>query len=77
VLRHAINVVAQQAIYAATREDVGTGVEWGMYPEIGEDDWKRVLRQIDRATPPPTRGEYDAAYELLTSRADPTAEPNP
>lgn len=70
----AIEIIARRAIYCACGES-GMGVEWGDYPEIGENDWHAILTKIEELTAAP--GDFTAAYALLEARADPAAEPRP
>jgi hypothetical protein len=67
-LEEAIRIVAQQAVWAACD---GSGIappEWGLYPEIGENDWNAVLVEIEHITPPPAPSDFHAAYALLEAR---------
>ena len=65
----AITTVAEHVIHAATM-DGGGPPEWENYPEIGENDWDLILARVDRMSEPPDPGKFDAAYALLTGRAD-------
>jgi hypothetical protein len=62
-LQEAIAIVAERAIWAATRD-----IEWAEYGDIGHHDWQRVVDEIDRKAAAGT-GNYQAAYALLASRA--------
>ena len=66
----AIAIVAERAIWAATRE-----IEWADYGDIGEHDWNCVLREIDRRVHVANLELYSTAYDLLASLA--TGEANP
>ena len=59
----AVYIVAAHAIYQASRE-----IEWSSYPEIGEDDWHRVVEAIERKVGGPQSAFYEA-YEILEGRA--------
>jgi hypothetical protein len=62
---HAIRIVAK-GILENLAEDVADG--WGLYPEIGEHDWERVVAEVERLAPPV--GGFAEAYALLESRAE-------
>lgn len=73
-VEEAIAIVAERAIWAATRE-----IEWSDYGDIGELDWDEVLAEIDRCVGadrddpmrcPANLDLYPAAYDLLAARAD-------
>jgi hypothetical protein len=61
----AVDVVARRIVHAATREGCPIAVEWGSYPEIGENYWVAVLARIEKIAADPADADYDAAYELL------------
>lgn len=70
-LAEAIDVIAKQAIKAATDDSPGYAVSWENYPEIGEEDWVRVVARVDELTAlmAPEQAEFEAAYTYLTGRA--------
>lgn len=42
---------------------------WEDYPEIGEDDWERVVAAMEALTPiPPDTHEYWSSYDYLAGR---------
>lgn len=54
------------------RDQVTQAVEgdlWGIYPDIGEDDWMMVLAQLNRMFPPIPHRLMDEAYDRLAARA--------
>jgi len=59
----AIDTVAQAVLYDAAQK-----VEWGDYPEIGENDWQDVIDRLDELAPHPDG--YLEAYDLLEKRAE-------
>jgi hypothetical protein len=65
---HAIDVVAHEVVARGDHKDDDA---WGLYPEIGEQDWNRVMTRCDRIAEQlaPDRATYKAAYEHLESRA--------
>ena len=66
---HAIDVVARRLIVHATTKATLDG--WGLYPEIGENDWRAVGARASALVLAGDSGDeqYDAAYEHLTARA--------
>lgn len=65
----AIDIVAKHAIAYAAEDFTENG--WESYPEIGEDDWLRVVARITQLGRADTVGaKYAEAYELLTKRAE-------
>jgi hypothetical protein len=61
-------VLAQTVECALNRKDV----DWGDYPEIGEDDWEKVCNRVRELA---ERGDvqdehYQPAYRYLAGRAD-------
>lgn len=70
-LAEAIDVIAKQAIKAATDDSPGYTVSWENYPEIGENDWARVVERVDEITAliAPDQPEFEAAYDYLMDRA--------
>jgi hypothetical protein len=64
----AIEIVARQVIHNAT-SDWGR-CDWEDYPEIGEDDWFKILKEIADLAPHVARDEFAAAYDLLKARAE-------
>jgi hypothetical protein len=76
-LEQAIEIIARQVIAAACTEDFATEVDWGNYPEIGENDWRAVVERVEALTIPPAPSDWHAAYALLEARVDPAAEANP
>jgi hypothetical protein len=71
-ITRAVDVVARRAIATAAEPDYGTEIEWGNYPEIGENDWRLVTERVDeiRRSLDPPQESYDAAYALLEERAE-------
>lgn len=71
-LAEAIDVIAKQAIKSATDDHPGYAVSWENYPEIGEEDWARVVERIDELTGlmAPDQAQFEAAYDYLTERAN-------
>lgn len=69
VVADAIDVVARKVLH-----DVQTNPEnfvefWEDYPNIGEDDWERVVDRIVHLAQPVYTASFDAAYEFLGARA--------
>lgn len=62
----AIEIVAQHIAAEAVRNHP-EWPEWAAYPDLGEDDWLKVIDRIDSLNPYPER--YCEAYELLAERA--------
>lgn len=60
----AVAIVAERAIWAATRE-----IEWSDYGDIGEQDWQRVVDEIDQRVNPAALDLYRSAYDVLAARA--------
>lgn len=58
----AIVIVAQHAI-----ADAAEDISWEDYPEIGENDWARVVDEVRSLADYPAL--YAQAHELLESRA--------
>lgn len=69
-LAEAIDVIAKQAIKSASANF--QPVEWENYPEIGEQDWVRVVERVGEiaALIAPDQSEFEAAYDYLKERAD-------
>jgi hypothetical protein len=63
----AIRIVAQEIAARAVRQ----WPQWEDFPEIGEDDWREVLSELDGPHQAPDPDLYLRAYSLLTERADP------
>lgn len=61
-------IVAQHAVAIAANDLCETG--WELYPEIGEEDWKRIVGYILNATPYPPDDQYQPAYDRLSARAE-------
>lgn len=62
----AIEVVAQKI----ARDRVALlDLDWGDYPEIGEYDWIAVVDAVAAAVPDVSYERYEAAYALLSARA--------
>lgn len=67
----AVDIVARNVLDVLLEWD---GPEWESYPDLGEHDWTRVLARISALLPAaPAPEEYEAAYQLLTDRAEATA----
>jgi hypothetical protein len=66
--QHAIHVVARHMVALGRHDDHDV---WGLYPEIGENDWTKVLWEADRlvAGLRPADEAYEAAYQHLEQRA--------
>lgn len=63
----AIRVIAQHVLAVAARdEDV---IDWGLYPEVGQADWDRVIDRLDDIAPYPLADDYEQAYALLKARS--------
>ncbi len=63
----AIDIVARFALAEGAQYP---NLDWADYAEIGEHDWKRVVKRAGELAPYPTAEEYEAAYALLESRAE-------
>lgn len=63
----AITIVADEVLAALAE---GAAEQWENYPEIGEDDWNRIVKLIERKAPHPGNARYFKAYELLELRAE-------
>lgn len=67
----AIDIVARHYIDKAIRTAVEGGVDWSEYPEVGENDWDRVVKRAESITPTrPETDQFDEAYALLSELAD-------
>jgi hypothetical protein len=64
----AIRDVARHALAAAVRRHPP---EWQDYPDIGEQDWAEVVREVERrlAQLEPPAEKYGCAYRHLADRA--------
>ena len=62
-----INLVARQVL-ADLAQDVGE--RWDSYPEIGEDDWRLVVKRVLDFAGYPPKELYDFSYQVLTARAE-------
>ena len=43
--------------------------DWGEYPELGQNDWERVIERVEALAPHPPAEQYMEAYALLEARA--------
>jgi hypothetical protein len=65
----------EEAIDTVARHVVGNAVEtfvedgWDLYPEIGEQDWERVVAKTRELVPEHTVERYREAYKILEDRA--------
>lgn len=65
ILELARNVMARHLVANAIR------AEWDMYPEIGEYDWEKIVKEADRLAEnfrPPLRSFHEA-YQMLADQA--------
>ncbi|HTF53643.1 MAG TPA: hypothetical protein VK735_39875 [Pseudonocardia sp.] len=69
-LDEAIDTVARNALARAAED-----VEWGMYDEIGENDWEAVKERMAEIAKGPETDVYWAAYDYLKNRAGVDDEP--
>jgi len=67
-LAQAIDIAARHAIAYFSEREIGDA--WGLYPEIGENDWETIQERVIQLAPYPDRATYQAAYDYLTERAD-------
>lgn len=44
-------------------------VEWEDYPDIGEDDWERIMDRAGEMIKEPSAQEFTKAYAHLSTRA--------
>lgn len=64
------------ALHIVSTEVIARGVEkidWEDFPDIGENDWTRILARAEILAPPQTADMLSWALELLAERA---ASPN-
>lgn len=67
-VQKSIDVVARQIAFRIFDPERAL---WEDYPEIGEDDWERVVAAVEALTPiPPDMHEYRSSYEYLAGRAE-------
>lgn len=65
-LDEAVAIIAQDILAHAAEGTQG----WENYPDIGEDDWERVMIKVDQlATPWPDRVAFLEAHEFMENRA--------
>lgn len=66
---NAIRTVAAQVLHNVLSEELTD--KWDSYPEIGENDWQRVVQECLSYLPPqPAMSEFVEAYTLLQERAE-------
>ena len=69
-----------RAIKAVARELVALAVEryardgWEDFPEIGENDWDRVVEKAQKLAPWPRPTDFIEAYGVLEARAEHTEQ---
>jgi hypothetical protein len=61
-LKRDIDLVARYILARAARD-----VEWGDYPDVGVNDWRRVIDRLDDLAPWPDF--WGEAYERLALRS--------
>ena len=66
-LEEAIQIAARHAL-AIAADSIREG--WDSYPEVGENDWERVVDAAIVLAPWPPVGEFVRAYKLLSERAE-------
>lgn len=71
-VRRAVQTVARSMVHVELLAAAQRTLDWGDYPEIGEHDWERVVDEVIKIAElmDPGKVEYQAAYELLTTRAE-------
>lgn len=62
-------LVATKVLREQITTIVDSGDLWGLYPDIGQDDWEMVLKQLARMMPPVPRAKMEEAYDRLADRA--------
>jgi hypothetical protein len=68
----ALDIIAKRCIANLIEHDKGGNgsTQWEDWPEIGEDDWFRVLQRMDELVPDdPSRDKVKQAYATLAARA--------
>lgn len=70
-LEKSIDIVARHILGRLVDSD-DLGEMWELYPEIGSDDWERVVEVVQELVPEihPTDSTYEAAYNFLAERAN-------
>lgn len=68
----AIDIIARHAVNAKIDE-----LDWGLYPEISQSDWDRVIDRARALLDAPTREEFETAYDRLETKAMQWSKDNP
>lgn len=67
VVQECIDIVARRIAWAIFDYEKAL---WEDYPDIGEDDWDRVVEAVEKFAPePPNTIECDDAYRFLARSA--------
>lgn len=62
-LNQAVDLVARKALHDGEPE-------WESYPDIGENDWERVMARVEALKAETPWEQFSAAYDFLTARAE-------
>ncbi len=72
-LAEAVDAMAKHVIRNVVHDSMEAGELWADYPEMGEDDWIRVVERAGELTDllyPDSPDTVAAAYDYLTERAE-------